>query len=214
MSTRQDTAATASGGTEPDERSSQRDRLETLRESSRFDDGEEPGIDTALTVLKNRRRRDVLRYLRDNGRESTIGELAEVIAAAENEISRQALSSDQRKRVYIGLYQCHLPKMDDAGVVDFEKNRGNVELTDAAESLFDYLALEEQETEEEAGSDDADDRLPVAVLVSVPATLLIAGGLLVDLLAGGVPVGVLALCAVTATAVAGTGEYLQVRRPD
>lgn len=49
----------------------------------------------------------------------------------ENDTTVKRLSSDQRKRVYIGLYQCHLPKMDKLGVVEYDKNRGRIELQDS-----------------------------------------------------------------------------------
>jgi len=97
--------------------------------------------DTLFGILKNQRRRDALRYLRDNDGSADLGELAEHIAAKENDIDVRQLSSDQRKRVYIGLYQCHLPKMDDAGVVDFEKNRGDIELLDPAEQMYPYVEV-------------------------------------------------------------------------
>lgn len=90
-------------------------------------------------ILKNRRRREVLRYLAQSGQATTLDALARHIAAKENGIDERALSSSQRKRVYIGLYQAHLPKMDDAGVIEFDKHRGRVELRPEAERLLECL---------------------------------------------------------------------------
>ncbi|KTG27029.1 DUF7344 domain-containing protein [Haloferax profundi] len=95
--------------------------------------------DVVFEILKNQRRRDALRYLKEHEGEAKLGDMAEFIAAKENDIDIKALSSSQRKRVYIGLYQCHLPKMDSAGIVDFDKNRGDITLLDAAEQLETYL---------------------------------------------------------------------------
>jgi DNA-binding transcriptional ArsR family regulator len=95
--------------------------------------------DTQFGILKNSRRRDMLRYLREHGGESTLSDLAELIAAKENGVERRLLSSDERKRVYIGLYQCHLPKMDDAGIVDFDKRSGSVHLRSEARQLFRHI---------------------------------------------------------------------------
>jgi hypothetical protein len=95
--------------------------------------------DVVFEILKNQRRRDALRYLKENDGEAKLGDMAEFIAAKENDIDIQALSSSQRKRVYIGLYQCHLPKMDSAGVVEFDKNRGDITLLDTAAQLEQYL---------------------------------------------------------------------------
>lgn len=100
-------------------------------------------LDTVFEILKNRRRRDILQYLWNHDGTAKIGELAEHIAALENDVDIAALSSSQRKRVYIGLYQCHLPKMDDAEVVDFDKHRGTIELRDSAEELTVYLQADD-----------------------------------------------------------------------
>lgn len=95
-------------------------------------------IDKTYELLKNRRRRDVLEYLRAHDGEVTLSDLAEHIAAWENSIEVSQLSSAQRKRVYIGLYQAHLPKMDSTGVIDFDKSRGTVVLREEAKQLFPY----------------------------------------------------------------------------
>lgn len=90
-------------------------------------------------VLCNRRRRDIIELLVDRDGESTTGELAEQIAAMENDKPVAQINSTERKRVYVGLYQNHLPKMHDIGVIDYDKNRGTVRLTDAAGQLHPYL---------------------------------------------------------------------------
>ena len=93
-------------------------------------------LDLTFEILKNQRRRLVLDYLRDvEDGQTTIGELAEHIASIENKKPVSALSSQERKRVYIALYQSHLPKMADAGVIDYDKNRGTVSLTEHGASL-------------------------------------------------------------------------------
>lgn len=108
--------------------------------------GYELPLDEVFETLKNSRRRETLRYLRENGGETTLSDVAEHIAALENDTTVRAISSAQRKRVYVGLYQCHLPKMDDTDVIDFEQNRGTIELGPNAEQLYPYL--EEPETTE------------------------------------------------------------------
>jgi DNA-binding transcriptional ArsR family regulator len=110
-------------------------------------------MDVVFGLLSAERRRRVLRHLDENGGESTIGDLADHLAAAENGIDVAAVSSVQRKRVYVGLYQCHLPKLDDAGVVAFDQNRGTVEVRPAADRLFPHLYLDESEDEGDDGSD-------------------------------------------------------------
>ncbi len=82
----------------------------------------------AFDLLRNERRRIALEYLRSEGKTATMGELAEHVAAAENGTDTDRLSSQQRKRAYVSLHQNHLPKMDEVGVVAYDKDRGTVSL--------------------------------------------------------------------------------------
>lgn len=102
-------------------------------------DGDELSLSTTFELLKNRRRRETISYLLEHDGTSTLSDLAEHIAALENGIEVIELSSDQRKRVYIGLYQCHLPKMADAGLIEFNQNRGKVELEEHGADLIDFM---------------------------------------------------------------------------
>lgn len=101
-------------------------------------------LDQVFEILKNKRRREVLHYLEANDGNASLSELAEHIAAIENDTTVKAITSTQRKRVYVGLYQCHLPKMDGMDVVDFDKNRGTVRLGANAEHVRSYLGDSEQ----------------------------------------------------------------------
>lgn len=112
-------------------------------------DIERLSLDVIFEILHVSRRRDVLGYLEENDGAASLDELAEFIAAKENGIEEWELSSSQRKRVYIGLYQCHLPKMDDAGIIDYNQPRGQVELKPAAAQLYPYLYLDPFEDEDE-----------------------------------------------------------------
>ncbi|RQH00370.1 DUF7344 domain-containing protein [Natrarchaeobius oligotrophus] len=109
--------------------------------SSVSDSADDEGLskDVIFELLKNRRRREVLAYLLEAEETVTLGELAEQIAAWENDTEVNALSSDQRKRVYVALYQTHLPKMDDAGIVEYDQDRGLITLSDNADLLMMYL---------------------------------------------------------------------------
>ncbi|WP_336134857.1 DUF7344 domain-containing protein [Natronomonas amylolytica] len=97
------------------------------------------GPDTVFDALRNARRRQLLRYLNDQNGQVTLSDLAEHIAAIENDTTPELLDSQQRKRVYVSLYQSHLPKLDSMGVLTFDQQRGTIELTPAASHLNEYL---------------------------------------------------------------------------
>ena len=90
-------------------------------------DHQPPPLDEIFGVLQNQRRRRILSYLETEDTPTTIGTLAEHVAAAENDIPASQLRSKQRKRVYISLYQSHLPKLAAVDAVEYDKDRGTVD---------------------------------------------------------------------------------------
>lgn len=96
-------------------------------------------IDIIFSVLQNQRRRLVFAAVEEQNGSTTLSELAEHIASIENDKPSAALNAQERKRVYIGLYQCHLPKMADADAIQFDQQRGTVERGPKAEQFHEYL---------------------------------------------------------------------------
>lgn len=95
--------------------------------------------DDLFHLLSNRRRRDALAYLAANENPVDMRDLAERIAAWEHDTTVENLTSDQRQRVYIALYQAHLPKLDEYGVIDYNRPRGVVKRLPRARQLDRYL---------------------------------------------------------------------------
>lgn len=149
------------------------EKLDDLIEDKR-ESGEELPLDDIFDLLRNQRRRGVLRYLHDEADgTATLDELAEHIAAKENDIDISQLTSSQRKRVYIGLYQCHLPKMDELGVIAYDQNRGTIELQDVSQ-LEPFLAGLGDETETEAETE----RTLVPIYVAGAVGIVVTAGIL------------------------------------
>ncbi|ELZ37879.1 hypothetical protein C471_12276 [Halorubrum saccharovorum DSM 1137] len=100
--------------------------------------------DELFDVLANQRRRFAVHLLKREEADSVaIGDMAEQIAAWENGIDTAEITGNERKRVYTALQQSHLPKMDDAGVVEFNKDRGVVEPTPALTDVDVYMDVVE-----------------------------------------------------------------------
>ncbi|MUV88618.1 hypothetical protein GJ629_00860 [Halapricum sp. CBA1109] len=158
-------------------------------------DSEELTPDDIFEILSNHRRRMVLYYLRRTGGTADVTELAGEIASMENGVPVEDLTSQQRKRVYVSLYQTHLPKMAQMNAIEYDKDAGTVRLTDRTNNIDRYLTSGEQ--------------------VTYPwrfhyLALTIVGGVLLSLSAAGAPVlesasllwlgiGTLAMFAVSAT---------------
>jgi len=96
-------------------------------------------LDQTFEILKNQRRRYVLRYLDSADESVSLSDLAEQIAAWENDKEIREITSSERKRVYVGLYQCHLPKMAGMDVIRFNKPRGIIEPGEHIDVFNQYL---------------------------------------------------------------------------
>lgn len=97
--------------------------------------------DEVFDVLGNARRRAVVRHLIEHG-EVEMGTLAEHVAAEETGTTPEEVGREERRRIYISLYQSHLPKLAEVGVASYDRDRGVVQPTAAIEDLAPYLDVE------------------------------------------------------------------------
>ncbi|NGM70743.1 hypothetical protein G6M89_17310 [Natronolimnobius sp. AArcel1] len=96
--------------------------------------------DGAFKILSNPRRRYTIEYLVQSDEEVVrLRDVAEQIAAWENNVSTQEITYKQRKRVYTSLYQTHLPKMDRAGVIEYDQSAGVIRSTPTVADLATHL---------------------------------------------------------------------------
>lgn len=160
------------------------------------DEESEPGLSKseAFDVLRNGKRRAAVTRLRRRGPELSVKELSTAVAAEEYGVAPDELSSDQYKRVYTGLYQCHLPRMDDLGVVDFDADDNAVRVGEKFSYLDPYL-------QPRTGATSARVELGAAVLVT---TGILSGAIGIGPLGG---VSLTALAAVTIAALLGLALF-------
>ncbi|MEF8799478.1 MAG: hypothetical protein V5A56_00360 [Halolamina sp.] len=102
--------------------------------------------DLLFDLLQNNRRRAVLRTLDEEG-ELTLSELAEMIAAEENDAHPSGVSESARRSVYISLYQRHVPKLAEHGIVDYDRDESTVALREPASQLLAHIYLDEESGE-------------------------------------------------------------------
>lgn len=90
-------------------------------------------------VFSNARRRYAVKYLRRGGGTCDLAPLVEQVAAWENGIGTTEVTRTQRRRVYISLYQTHLPMLEDHGIVDWDPDTHTIELLPSADVFEPYL---------------------------------------------------------------------------
>lgn len=99
------------------------------------------GREEAYEVLSNTRRRHVIHYLLQRDETVSLRDLSRQVAAWENGIEPHEVTSKQRKRVYTALHQSHLPKLDEASVVEYDTDRGVIAPTDRVAELRVYMEV-------------------------------------------------------------------------
>jgi len=103
-------------------------------------------VDDIFDVVSNCRRRYVVYFLKNTSQPVELGTLATQIAAWETDQPMAEVTRAERKRVYTSLQQVHLPKMNDAGLIRFEKPSSIIEPT----SLLATIDLEPTPTEDDS----------------------------------------------------------------
>jgi hypothetical protein len=114
-------------------------QVQQAASASRTSDGLTKG--EIFDVLRNQRRRFVLQYLKQVDDPVELGDLATQVAAWEYDTTVEEVSSEQRKRVYTTLQQTHLDKMAEAGIVEYDADRGVIRSTDQTADLSIYLEI-------------------------------------------------------------------------
>ena len=89
-----------------------------------------------IEILSNERRRLLWRYLRQESSEGELSDVSRQIAAWENGTAVDDVSYDERKSVYTSLHQFHCPKMEEAGLIEFDKRDSVVRVVSEEPEAF------------------------------------------------------------------------------
>ena len=93
-------------------------------------DSKSDRMNPVLTALASRRSRVVLATLEDESAAVSVAELATHVAAAAHDTSIVAVDGDDREREHVALVHRELPKLDEAGLVEWDRENGVVTTTD------------------------------------------------------------------------------------
>lgn len=124
--------------------------------------------DTVFHLLQSERRRCALQCIADRDALIDTRTLSEQVAAWEYGTAVEDLTSDQRQRVYISLYQSHLPKLDEHGIVNYDQSSGVVAPTSLTDALVAYLSVDAE------GTADRDRWTTHYLVLSVSSALVLA----------------------------------------
>ena len=116
-------------------------RQDVRARSEALEFGLNPSLDAVFKLLSSQRRRHLLHCLKGRDAPAELGDLAEEIAARENDVSTAAVTAKEAKRVHLSLYHTHVPKLKDAGVLRYDRSNETVALSVDPERLERYEEL-------------------------------------------------------------------------
>ena len=90
-------------------------------------------------VLASERRRAVLRHLQTTDGEASLVELGSAVFATERSADASAA---RRRRVELSLHHVHLPKLEEAGVLEYDRTEKTARLRPDVGPLLESLPLE------------------------------------------------------------------------
>ena len=123
--------------------------------------------DDLFQILSNSRRRYIIYYLAEAGGEMSLKRLATKIAAAESDTAESEVAPEERQRVYISLYQTHLPKLEETGVAVYDEDERTVTLTpETLEEGFFWM---------DTGEDESAGRARYSVALAAVSWALVVG---------------------------------------
>jgi len=101
--------------------------------------GHEDSLDTYFRLLSNQRRRHVLDCLQEYRNPMALSDLADEVAVREYETRITEIPAEEVTDIYVSLYHVHVPKMQDAGLVEYDQDRDLVSLVDDGEELIEEV---------------------------------------------------------------------------
>lgn len=97
--------------------------------------------DDLFDVLSDARRRFVLACLREYATPMALADVADELATWEHDAPITQISEEEVTSLYLSLYHMHIPKMDDAGIIEYSQERDAVALTEDSEDIASLVDL-------------------------------------------------------------------------
>lgn len=96
-------------------------------------------VDNLFDALADRRRRKLLYSLRDHDGSLTFTDAAEELALVHCDSTKYDYPDEEIEQICASLHHDHVPKLEEQGLVDYDRERDQIELTEYACYLVPYL---------------------------------------------------------------------------
>lgn len=97
--------------------------------------------DVLFDVLSDSRRRFVIACLRKYATPMALGDIADELAIWEHDAEITEIPAAEVTSIYASLYHMHIPKLADAGIVEYSQERDAVTLTESGDEFDPFVDL-------------------------------------------------------------------------
>ncbi len=102
---------------------------------------DELSVDTVLRLFGERRRRLIVNRLSQHDVALPLADVAKEVVAEKNDVALPETDDDVVLSVYLALYHNDIPRLEDHGIVEYEREKDVVRLSGDSERLLELLAL-------------------------------------------------------------------------
>lgn len=100
-------------------------------------------LDATFALLAAARRRYALTYLSGRSQPVALADLAEEVAVREHGDPIAAIPDPEVRRIYLSLYHLHVPKMVEAGAIEYDRDRNAILPTTTRDPIAQVRAYAE-----------------------------------------------------------------------
>lgn len=97
--------------------------------------GHADSLDTYFAILSDQRRRRIIDCLREYRNPMALSDLADEVAVREYDTRITEIPAEKVKQIYTSLYHVHVPKMEDAGLVEYDQDTDLVALSEEGQTV-------------------------------------------------------------------------------
>ncbi|ELZ05876.1 DUF7344 domain-containing protein [Natrialba asiatica] len=107
----------------------------------RYSDSDNQSLEVVFGLLANQRRRYVLMCLIDHSEAIALADLAEDVAVRGNKGAITEISKEKVRTIHTSLYHTHIPKLVEAGAVEYDQDRDLVRTSETSERVQHLLSI-------------------------------------------------------------------------
>lgn len=97
-----------------------------------------PDTETLFSALAHQYRRYTLSCLHQH-HNLTLADLADEVAVHEHGMTIDGIPPDAVTDIYLALYHCHIPKLEDAALVHYDQDVDLVVITDYGKTVYSWV---------------------------------------------------------------------------